>query len=80
MAINLNVDKFGAQFQEFVNLATRNAGDPDTIVCLDDHERGRAPESLLGPNGEARQISVKNGDTIRPLRRSAGGRSDGSCG
>ena len=49
MAINLNVDKFGAQFQEFVNLATRNAGDPDTIVCLDDHERGRAPESLLGP-------------------------------
>ena len=35
MAINLNVDKFGAQFQELVNLATRNAGDPDT------QQRGR---------------------------------------
>ena len=54
MAINLNHVQFGSQFQEFVNLAARNAGDPDSIVCLDEHERGRAPEQLLGPNGEAR--------------------------
>ena len=43
MAINLNHAQFGAQFTEFVDFATRNAGDPDTIVCLDDRERGRAP-------------------------------------
>ncbi len=46
MAINVNHAECGAQFTEFVNFATRNAGDPDTIVCLDDHERERAPESL----------------------------------
>lgn len=27
MAINLNHNQFGTQFQEFVNFATRNAGD-----------------------------------------------------
>ena len=75
MAINLNHAQFGAQFQEFVNLATRNAGDPDTIVCLNEHEQGRAPEQLLGPNGEARVISVKDGDTIRPLLGARFGRS-----
>ena len=75
MAINLNHVQFGSQFQEFVNLAARNAGDPDSIVCLDEHERGRAPEQLLGPNGEARVISVKGGDTIRPLLGARFGRS-----
>ena len=34
MAINLNHSQFGAQFTEFVNLATRNAADPNTIVVL----------------------------------------------
>ena len=75
MAINLNHQQFGSQFQEFVDLATRNAADPDTIVCLDDRERGRAPNQLLGPNGEARLISVKDGDTIRPLLGAHFGRS-----
>jgi len=75
MAINLNHAQYGAQFTEFVNLAARNAGDPDTIVCLDEHEQGRAPEQLLGPNGEARVISVKDGDTIRPLLGARFGRS-----
>ena len=75
MAINLNHVQFGAQFTEFVNLATRNAGDPDTIVCLDEHEQGRAPGQLLGPDGEARLISVKDGDTIRPLLGARFGRS-----
>ncbi len=45
MAINLNHAQFGAQFTEFVDFATRNAGDPDTIVCLDDRERGARPTS-----------------------------------
>ena len=75
MAINLNHQQFGSQFQEFVNLATRNAGAPNTIVCLDDHERGRAPNQLLGPDGEARLISVKNGDTVKPLLGARFGRS-----
>ena len=75
MAINLNHAQFGAQFQEFVNLAARNAGDQNSIVCLDEHERERAPEQLLGPNGEARVISVKSGDTIRPLFGARLGRS-----
>ena len=75
MAINLNHAQFGAQFQEFVNLAARNAGDQNSIVCLDEHERARVPEQLLGPNGEARVISVKGGDTIRPLLGAHFGRS-----
>ena len=75
MAINLNHSQFGAQFTEFVNLATRNAADPNTIVCLDDKEQGRAPNQLLGPNGDARVISVKNGDTIRPFFGPRFGRS-----
>ena len=75
MAINLNHAQYGAQFTEFVNLAARNAGDPDTIVCLNEHEQGRAPEQLLGPDGEARVISVKDGDTIRPLLGAHFGRS-----
>ena len=49
MAINLNHVQYGSQFQEFVDLAARNAGDPNTIVCLDDREQGRAPDQLLGP-------------------------------
>ena len=75
MAINLNHAQFGAQFAEFVNLAARNAGDPNTIVCLNEHEQGRAPEQLLGPDGEARVISVKDGDTVRPLLGARFGRS-----
>ena len=75
MAINLNHAQYGAQFTEFVNLAARNAGDQNSIVSLDEHERERAPEQLLGPNGEARVISVKDGDTIRPLLGARFGRS-----
>ena len=75
MAINLNHAQFGAQFTEFVNFASRNAGDPDTIVCLDDREQGREPNQLLGPDGEPRLITVKTGDTIRPLFGPSFGRS-----
>ena len=75
MAINLNHVQFGSQFQEFVNLVARNAGDPDSIVCLNEHEQDRAPGQLLGPDGEARVVSVKNGDTIRPLLGARFGRS-----
>jgi len=75
MAINLNHVQFGPQFQEFVNLAARNAGDQNSIACFDAFEQGRAPDQLLGPNGEARIISVKDGDTVRPLLGARFGRS-----
>lgn len=34
MAINLNLDKYGAQFSAFVNFANENAADEDTFARI----------------------------------------------
>lgn len=34
MAINLNIEKYGAQFSAFVNFAKANANNEDTLACI----------------------------------------------
>ena len=70
MAINLNVDKYGAQFQEFVDLATRNA-DENMVVCVSEDRNKTQEENrqefenrLLGIDGTPRTITAKtDGDS-----------------
>lgn len=64
MAINLNLEKFGAQFRAFQALADDAKLGQDTLVSVDGSGRGKG---LLNEAGESRRIVVKKGDTIRPL-------------
>lgn len=61
MAINLNLDKYGAQYNAFVDFANANANDEDTLACI-------GGGALLDPDGKPRTIVAKNdGDKIKSL-------------
>ena len=65
MAINLNIDKYGAQFNAFVNFANANANNEDTLACIDGIGRNAV---LLDPDGKPRTIVAKNdNDKIKSL-------------
>ena len=54
MAINLNLDKYGAQFNAFVNFA-QSANDENTLACI-------GGGALLDPDGKPRTIVAKTDD------------------
>ena len=65
MAINLNDALYGAQFRAFQALANDTKLDQDSLVSVDESNRGKG---LLNEAGERRKIVVKNdGDEIRSL-------------
>ena len=55
MAINLNIEKFGAQFSAFVDFAKANAANGDTLACI-------GGDGLLDPEGKPRTIVAKTDD------------------
>ena len=62
MAINFNIERYGEQFNAFVNFANSNADNPDALARID----GVGPHELLDPNGQPRSIVAKNdGDKIK---------------
>ena len=54
MAINLNLDKYGAQFNAFVDFA-QSANDENTLACI-------GGGALLDPDGKPRTIVAKTDD------------------
>ena len=58
MAINLNVDKFGAQFSAFVEFASRQK-DQNFIACIEGQKPGLG---LAAPDGRPRNIAAKEWD------------------
>ncbi len=65
MAIDLNVNKYGAQFSAFVDFA-KNAADENTIVCVSDDKNKTEAENnaarearMLGNDGTPRAITAK---------------------
>ena len=62
MPINLNLEKYGAQFNAFADFAKANAGDGDTLACI-------GGGGLLDPEGKPRTIVAKtDGDKIKSRR------------
>ena len=57
MAINLNLEKYGAQFKAFVDFA-QSANDEDTLACIEGDGKG----VLLDPEGKVRTIVAKTDD------------------
>ncbi len=55
MAINLKLEKFGAQFSAFVDFAKENAANGDTLACI-------GGDGLLDPAGKPRKIVAKTDD------------------
>ena len=71
MAINLNIDKYGAQFNAFATFAAEHK-DQAWVVRLD----GRNPEQgLLNPDGEPRRIVAKDWDGAGNFLRFGGSKS-----
>ena len=52
MAINLNVDIYGAQFKAFVSFAAEQRNE-SFIACIEGQKPG---QKMIGPNGEPRRI------------------------
>lgn len=58
MAINLQIDKFGAQFSAFVEFASAQKHE-NYIACIEGQKPGRG---VPGPNGQPRSIAAKTWD------------------
>ena len=70
MAINLNVDKYGAQFQAFAAFAAKHQNQ-NYIACIE----GQKPGLLAGPDGEPRRIVAKEWDGCGQVWRRKGSRA-----
>ena len=57
MAINLNIEGYGAQFNAFVDFAKANGNNPDTLARIDGDVH-----NLLDPEGNVRTIVAKTDD------------------
>ena len=58
MAINLNHERYGAQFSAFVDFASTQRN-PGWIACIEGQKPG---QGMLGPDGQPRKISAKDWD------------------
>ena len=74
MAINLNLEKYGAQFNAFAEFAAAHKNQ-DWVVRIEGQGRQPGGQELLGPNGEPRRIEAKNWDGAGNILRFAGSRA-----
>lgn len=58
MAINLNLGKYGAQFNAFVDFASTQR-DQGWIACVEGQKPG---QGMLGSDGQPRKITAKEWD------------------